>query len=77
MYFLKLGTIISVFILIIVYFHFFAVTLGPLLELFMLAANYYRASAREAKRQESVLRSDVVARFSEEVVWWIYAQGAL
>lgn len=67
MYFFTLGMITSVFILIIVYFHFFAVALGPLLVLFVLAANYYRASAREVKRQESVLRSDVFARFSEGV----------
>ena len=33
----------------------------------MLAANYYRASAREVKQQESVLRSDLLARFSEGV----------
>lgn len=67
MYLFTLGMITSVFILIIVYFHFFAVALGPLLVLFMLAANYYRASAREVKRQESILRSDVFARFSEGV----------
>lgn len=67
MYLLTLGMITAVFILIIVYFHFFAVALGPLLVLFLLAANYYRASAREVKRQESVLRSDVFARFSEGV----------
>lgn len=67
MYFFTLGMITSVFILIIVFFHFFAVALGPLLLLFVLAANYYRASAREVKRQESVLRSDVFARFSEGV----------
>ena len=67
MYLFTLGMITSVFVLIIVYFHFFAVALGPLLVLFMLAANYYRASAREVKRQESILRSDVFARFSEGV----------
>lgn len=67
MYFFTLGMITSVFILIIVYFHFFAVALGPLLVLFVLAATYYRASAREVKRQESVLRSDLFARFSEGV----------
>lgn len=67
MYLFTLGMITSVFILIIVYFHFFAVALGPLLVLFVLAANYYRASAREVKRHESVLRSDVFARFSEGI----------
>lgn len=66
-YLFTLGMITAVFVLIIVYFHFFAVALGPLLVLFMLAAMYYRASAREVKRHESVLRSHVFARFSEGV----------
>lgn len=66
-YLFTLGMITAVFVLIIVYFHFFAIALGPLLVLFMLAAMYYRASAREVKRHESVLRSDVFARFSEGV----------
>ncbi len=67
MYFFTLAMIISVFILIIVYFHYFAVALGPLFLLFLFSANYYRASAREIKRHESVLRSGVFARFSEAV----------
>ena len=67
MYFLTLAMITSVFSLIIAYFHFFAVALGPLLILFLFAASYYRASARELKRHESVLRSVVFARFSESI----------
>lgn len=67
LYLFTLSMITSVFILIIVYFHYFAVALGPLLVLFVLSAGYYRASAREVKRHESVLRSDVFARFSEGV----------
>lgn len=67
LYLFTLGMITSVFILIIVYFHFFAVALGPLFLLFVLSAGYYRASAREVKRHEAVLRSDVFARFSEGV----------
>src|ERR1700753_1716948 len=53
MYFMTFGMIISVFILIIAYFHYFAVALGPLFVLFVAAAGYYRASAREIKRHES------------------------
>ncbi|KAF2265600.1 hypothetical protein CC78DRAFT_181780 [Lojkania enalia] len=68
MYFLTLAMIISVFILIIVYFYYFAVALGPLLIVFLLSAAYYRASAREVKRHEAVLRSVVFARFSEAVM---------
>lgn len=65
MYFLTLAMICSVFILIIAYFHYFAVALGPLFLLFLFAASYYRSSARELKRYEAVLRSNVFARFSE------------
>ena len=67
MFFFTMAMITSVFILIIVYFHYFAIALGPLLLVFLFAAGYYRASAREMKRHESVLRSDVFARFSEGV----------
>lgn len=65
MYFLTLAMIISVFALIIAFFHYFAIALVPLAILFVLAASYYRASAREVKRFESVLRSVVFAKFSE------------
>ena len=65
MYFLTLSMIISVFALIIAYFHWFALALAPLAILFLLAASYYRASAREVKRFESVLRSVVFAKFGE------------
>ena len=67
MYFFTVAMIISVFILIIVYFHYFAIALGPLFLMFLFSASYYRASAREVKRHEAVLRSDVFARFSEGV----------
>lgn len=67
MYFLTLAMITSVFALIIAYFHYFAVALGPLFILFLFASSYYRASAREIKRHEAVLRSTVFARFSESI----------
>ncbi|KAL6716378.1 ATP-binding cassette transporter yor1 [Lecanora helva] len=67
MYFFTLAMITSVFILIIVYFHYFAIALGPLFIMFIFSASYYRSSAREIKRHESVLRSGVFARFSEAV----------
>ncbi|RMD43860.1 hypothetical protein DV735_g1180, partial [Chaetothyriales sp. CBS 134920] len=67
MYFVTLTVILSVFGLIIAYFHYFAVALGPLFVLFLWATNYYRASAREMKRHEAVLRSVVFARFSESI----------
>ncbi|ROT43088.1 ATP-binding cassette transporter protein [Sodiomyces alkalinus F11] len=65
MYFLTLGMILSVFALVIAFFHWFALALVPLSVLFIFAAAYYRSSAREIKRFESVLRSTVFAKFSE------------
>jgi ABC-type multidrug transport system fused ATPase/permease subunit len=65
MYFMTIAMICSVFGLIIAYFHYFAIALGPLFLIFLFAASYYRASAREMKRFESVLRSHVFAKFSE------------
>ena len=67
MYFLTMAMIVAVFTLIIVFFHYFAIALGPLLLMFLFSASYYRSSAREMKRHESVLRSVVFARFSEAV----------
>ena len=67
MYFFTLAMITSVFILIIVFFHYFAVALGPLFLMFIFSSAYYRASAREMKRHEAVLRSSVFSRFSEAV----------
>jgi len=65
MYFFSVSAIISVFILIIVFFYYFAIALVPLFLLFLFATSYYRASAREIKRFEAVLRSSVFAKFSE------------
>ncbi|KAI1312860.1 ABC transporter family protein [Xylaria venustula] len=67
MYLLTVVTVISVFALIIAYFHYFAIALVPLAFIFVLAASYYRSSAREVKRFESVLRSVVFAKFSEGI----------
>lgn len=47
------------------YFHYFVIALVPLAIFFIFASSYYRASAREVKRHESVLRSAVYAKFSE------------
>ena len=66
-YALTATMIISVMILIIAFFHYFAVALCPLFILFLMAAGYYRGSARDLKRHESVLRSIVYSRFSEAI----------
>ena len=66
-YLLTLALIISVFILLIVFFHYSAIALAPLLILFLFAAAYYRSSAREMKRHEAILRSFMFARFGEAI----------
>lgn len=65
MYFFSVASILSVFALIIAYFHYFAIALVPLFCLFVFATTYYRSSAREVKRFESVFRSSVFAKFGE------------
>ena len=65
MFSVTFSMIVSVFVLIIAYYYFFAIALAPLTVLFFFAASYYRSSARELKRHEAVLRSDVFARFGE------------
>ncbi|KAK6354470.1 hypothetical protein TWF730_008870 [Orbilia blumenaviensis] len=65
MYFFTLAATTCTFVMIIVYFPWFAIALVPLGTFFFWAAGFYRASAREVKRHEAVLRSDVFARFGE------------
>ncbi|KAJ0114910.1 hypothetical protein J7T55_004652 [Diaporthe amygdali] len=65
MYFFSVAAILSTFALIIAYFHYFAIALVPLFFLFLFATSYYRTSAREVKRFESVFRSSVFAKFGE------------
>lgn len=65
MYLFSLAGILSTFALIIAYFHYFAIALVPLFFLFLFATSFYRASAREVKRFEAVLRSNVFAKFGE------------
>jgi ATP-binding cassette subfamily C (CFTR/MRP) protein 1 len=61
------GQIVAVFILIIVYFPYFAVALAVITIMFLLSVQYYRRSARELKRYEATLRSHVFTRFGEAV----------
>lgn len=67
MFFMTMAMIASVFILIIAYFYYFVIALVPLGAMFLFSAGYYRASAREIKRHEAVLRSVVFSRFGEAV----------
>ena len=65
MYFFTLAMVTAIFALIIAYFHWFAIALVPLYFIFIGSASYYRASAREVKRFESLLRSKLFAKFGE------------
>lgn len=67
MYLMTLGTILATFGLILAYFYLFVAALVPLVVVYLLAAAYYRASAREIKRHEALQRSHVFAKFSEAV----------
>ncbi|KAH7305252.1 ABC multidrug transporter-like protein [Stachybotrys elegans] len=61
------GQIVAVFILVLVYFPYFAVAIGALAVIFVSSARYYRYSARELKKHEALLRSHVFSRFAEAV----------
>ncbi|TGJ86280.1 hypothetical protein E0Z10_g2488 [Xylaria hypoxylon] len=65
MYLVTVGSANAIFILIIAYFYYFTIALVPFYIFYIGAATYYRSSAREIKRYESILRSKVFARFSE------------
>lgn len=67
MYFLTLGQLLATFALILAYFWYFIAAIVPLVAIFLVAAYYYRASAREIKRHEAVLRSVVFSKFSEAI----------
>nr|POF04550.1 oligomycin resistance atp-dependent permease yor1 [Quercus suber] len=62
-----MASVTSVFCLTIAYYYYFAIALVPLLAIFIATAAYYRASAREIKRHEAVLRSIVFSRFGEAI----------
>lgn len=65
MFLTTFASITGAFILCIVIYHYFAAALGPLLIMFYLFALYYRSSAREIKRIDSIQRSSVFAQFGE------------
>ncbi|KAL2867563.1 P-loop containing nucleoside triphosphate hydrolase protein [Aspergillus lucknowensis] len=65
MYFFTIGGASAIFILTIAYYYYFAIAIVPFYLFYVGAAAYYRSSAREIKRHESVLRSTVFAKFSE------------
>ena len=60
--------LISIIILTIAYYYYFAVALVPLCIFYFVSAAYYRSSALEIKRHESVFRSAVYSQFNEAIV---------
>jgi ATP-binding cassette, subfamily C (CFTR/MRP), member 1 len=60
--------LISIIILTIAYYYYFAVALVPLCVFYFVSAAYYRSSALEIKRHESVFRSAAFARFNEAII---------
>ncbi|TKA30151.1 hypothetical protein B0A50_02870 [Salinomyces thailandicus] len=62
-----IATILSVFCLVLAYYYYFIVALVPLVIIWAYMSSYYRSSAREIKRHETVLRSTVFARFGEAI----------
>lgn len=58
---------IAVYILVICYIPWFAIALVGLVSIFLVTSSFYRASAREIKRLDSVCRSRVFARFGESL----------
>ncbi|CAJ2513378.1 Uu.00g014970.m01.CDS01 [Anthostomella pinea] len=65
LYLNSLSGILAIFALVTVYFHWAAIAVGVLLGILLILAQYYRTSAREIKRHESVFRSGAFSRFVE------------
>jgi ABC-type multidrug transport system fused ATPase/permease subunit len=57
--------VLSTFILIAVIFPYFLIPLVPMLIFYYFAAVYYRASSRELKRLDAIIRSSLYAHFAE------------
>ncbi|KAG0220544.1 P-loop containing nucleoside triphosphate hydrolase protein [Mortierella sp. GBAus27b] len=57
--------VLSTFILIAVIFPYFLIPLVPMLIFYYVAAVYYRASSRELKRLDAIIRSSLYAHFAE------------
>ncbi|CAG8701408.1 5708_t:CDS:10, partial [Dentiscutata erythropus] len=67
MFFSTLATVFGTFALIIVVFIWFLLPFIPLTILYYCAAIYFRATNRELKRLDSILRSSLYAHFSESL----------
>lgn len=61
----SIANVFGVFVLIIIFLPYFAIALAGLTVLFLASSSYYRASARELKRLDSLGRSKVLTHFTE------------
>lgn len=61
----SLANVLGVFVLIIIFLPYFAIALAGLTVIFLSASSYYRSSARELKRLDSLGRSKVLSHFTE------------
>lgn len=67
MYLLTLITVLSIFILIVVYYPYYIAAVVPAFFIVWFMSDYFRSSNRELKRHEAVLRSSVFSIFGEAV----------
>lgn len=65
MFVYSLGSLLSTIITVFVYVPYSIILLVPILIIFLVCLNYYRASAREIKRFDSLFRSAMIAHTTE------------
>jgi ABC-type multidrug transport system fused ATPase/permease subunit len=67
MFLMTASNVIGAFVLIAVIIPWFLVAVGAILVAYYFLSLYYRASAREFKRLDAILRSSLYAHFSESL----------
>ncbi|KAG5359320.1 Oligomycin resistance ATP-dependent permease YOR1 [Yarrowia sp. E02] len=67
LFLLTLSQIIGIMILSIIYLPWFGIAVGPLLFIYHCISSYYRATAREVKRLDSINRSHVFSHMQESL----------
>ncbi|AOW04564.1 Plasma membrane ATP-binding cassette (ABC) transporter, putative [Yarrowia lipolytica] len=67
LFLLTLSQIIGIMILCIIYLPWFAIAVGPLLFIYHCISSYYRSTAREVKRLDSINRSHVFSHMQESL----------
>ena len=67
MFLMTFANILGAFVLIAIIIPWFLIAVGVVLVVYYALALYYRASARELKRLDAILRSSLYAHFSESL----------